>query len=246
VELVYPEGLLLSCPAPDLDDGAYQVLGSTLRHLRATNGQLVGVLKTPSEGEGFLMTTRGHPVAEFRWTEELCQVASLTPLTLPGVVVDADGDPVADTEVVGCVGDLMTTKEDGSFQMKILSGQSCWPFAFRDDDDGFAKGKMVEAIGGETEHVELPSPGASTSAANQRKQLEQGAHQLITFLEKQYAGPSPVAETLEEHPDNPVIRTWADEEVELLNERYEEVEFLLSGDATEDDWRDIWLFGLGA
>jgi hypothetical protein len=245
VELVYPEGVLLTCPAPDLADGEYRVIGSPLRHLRAENGQLVGVLTKPSEGSGFAVTLRGHHVAEFQWTEESCRVAPLSLLTLPGVVVDEDGEPVADIEVVGCVGDLMTTQEDGSFRMKILSGQACWPFAYRSDDDGFAKGAMVKVIGGETEQVELDVPGASKSAAQQRKQLQQGAHQLMGLLDRQYAGQSPVTVALEQHPDNPVLRAWSDDEVKELNLRYHDVEYLLSGDANEEDWQDIWLFGFG-
>jgi len=245
VELVYPAGTLLTCPAPDLADGEYRVIGSPLRHLRAENGQLVGVLTKPSEGSGFASTLRGHHVAEFQWTEESCQLASLSPLTLPGVVINEDGEPVANADVVGCAGDLLTTQEDGSFQMKILSGQACWPFAYRSDDDGFAKGTMGEVIGGETERVELEIPGASKSAAQQRKLLEQGAHQLLALLERQYASPSPVASALEQNPDNPVLRAWSDEEVSELNLRYDDVEYLLSGDANEEDWQEIWLFGFG-
>jgi hypothetical protein len=246
VELVYPEGVLLSCPAPDLADGEYRVVGSPLRHLRAENGQLVGVLTKPSEGSGYAVTLRGDHVAEIQWTEESCRVAPLSLLTLPGVVVDEDGEPVADIDVVGCAGELLTTQEDGSFQMKILSGQACWPFAYRSDDDGFAKGApTTPVIGGETEQVELDVPGVANSAAQQRNLLQAGAHQLMALLERHYASPSPVAVALEQHPDNPVLRAWSDVEVKELNLRYDEVEYLLSGDANEEDWQEIWLFGFG-
>jgi hypothetical protein len=246
VELVYPEGVLLSCPAPDLADGEYRVTGSPLRHLRAENGQLVGVLTKPSEGSGFAVTLRGHHVAEFQWTEESCRVAPLSLLTLPGVVVDEDGDPVADIDVVGCTSDLLTTQGDGSFQMKILSGQACWPFTYRSDDDGFAKSATgTPVIGGETEQVELEIPGVSNSAAQQRNLLTHTSHQLMALLERQYASLSPVAVALEQHPDNPVLRAWSDAEVKELNLRYDDVEYLLSGDANEEDWQEIWLFGFG-
>lgn len=246
VELVYPDGILLTCPAPDLEDGPYRVIGSDWRHLRIENGKLEGVLTTPSEGSGFVATIRGHHVAEFEWTDETCRVAPLSPLVVPGMVLDAEGDPVAGVEVVGCVGEFMTTKDDGSFSMKILSGRSCFAFAFRDDDDGFAKGPMSEVIGGETELVELQEPGPSMSAEKQRQRLQQGAHQLLAMLEQRYAAESPVVAALKQHPDNPILRAWADDEVAEMNLRYDDIEYLLSGDANEEDWLDIWLFGFGS
>jgi hypothetical protein len=245
VELVYPDGILLACPALDLDDGEYRVNGSAWRHLRVENGELEGVLTTPSEGSGFVNTPRGHLVAEFQWTDEYCRVAPLSPLTLPGVVLDADGDPVANLEVVGCVGDLMVTDDDGSFQMKIFSSQTCYAFAFRDEEDGFAKGAMTEVIGGETERVELQSPGPLMSAEQQRQRLQRGAHQLLAMLEQRYASESPVTMALQQHPDNPTLRAWSDVEVAELNLRYDDVEHLLSGDVNDEDWRDLWLFGFG-
>ena len=245
VELVYPEGVLLRCSASDLDDGVYKVIDSPLRHIRVTGGELVAVLTRPSEGTTLLSTQRGHHVAAFQWGKESCHVSPLTPLTISGVVVDDNGEPVADMDLVGCVGDLMSTDKDGAFELSISSGQSCWPFAFREDDDGFAKGKPVEVIGGETRYVELPSPGESISAAEQQKRLEAGAHYLLSRLEREYAGQSSLTDALEAHPNNPVIREWADQEVDDLNLRYEDVEYLLSGDANEEDWRDLWLFGLG-
>ena len=245
VELVYADGTMLRCPAPGLETGKYRVIGSKLQHLSIENEALSAVLTTPSAGTGFLASLRGHPVAEIQWTDESCQVGPLSTLSLQGVVVDPAGEPVADMELVGCVGDIMTTKDDGSFRMKILHGQTCWPFTFRDDDDGFAKGRMVEVTGGETESIELKTPGASMSADQQKKRLQKGAHQLIEMLERQYASQSPVSTALEQNSDNPLLRTWADDEVAIMNLRYEEIEDLLSGDSTEEEWRDAWLFGIG-
>ena len=246
VELVYPDGILLNCPASGLEDGPYRVSGFDWQHVRVEKKHLVGVLTTPSEGSGFVATLRGHLVAEFQWTDEYCRVNPLSPMVIPGLVLDDEGDPMANVDVVGCAGDLMTTKEDGSFELKILSGQHCYIFAYRDDDDGFAKGAMVEVVGGETERVELQTPGPSMSAEQQRQRLAQGAHQLLGMLEQRYAAESPVTGALKEHPDNPVLRAWSDDEVEELNLRYDDVEYLLSGDANEEDWRDVWLFGFGS
>ena len=245
VELAYPEGVILRCSAPGLEDGQYRVIGSKLSHLRIENEALSAVLTKPSEGEGFLATLRGHPLAEIQWSEASCRVGRLSTLTLDGVVVDPSGNPVANMELVGCVGDIMTTQGDGTFRMDILQGQTCWPFAFRDDDDGFAKGAMVEVIGGQTDSLELKAPGPSMSAEQQKKRLQMGAHQLIEMLERQYDSQSPVSAALDENSDNPLLRTWADEEVEEMNLRYQDIEDLLSGDATEEDWRDAWLFGIG-
>jgi hypothetical protein len=152
---------------------------------------------------------------------------------------------VANLEVVGCVGDLMVTDDDGSFQMKIFSSQTCYAFAFRDEEDGFAKGAMTEVIGGETERVELQSPGPLMSAEQQRQRLQRGAHQLLAMLEQRYASESPVTMALQQHPDNPTLRAWSDVEVAELNLRYDDVEHLLSGDVNDEDWRDLWLFGFG-
>ncbi len=169
----------------------------------------------------------------------------LVPLTLLGVVVDPEGEPVADVEVVGCVGDLMKSGEDGSFGMTILSGQTCWAFAFREDEEGFAKGSMVEVVGGETEDLELQVAGASMPASEQRELLQQGAHQVMSLLERAHAAQSPVDVALKQHPDNLVLQAWSDDEINWLNLRYEDVEYLLSGNANEEEWREGWLFGFG-
>ena len=245
LSLAYPEGALISCPAPDLADGPYRVIGSMLAHLRVEDSMLVGALTKPSEGSGLLMTQRGHPVAEFQWSEAGCQMEPLVSLKLPGVVVDSAGEPVADVELVGCVGDVTKSGEDGSFWLKIVAGQSCWPFAFREDEEGLAKGAMVEVVGGETEHLELQVPGESMSASKQREFLQQGAHQMLNLLEREHTATSPVAAALERHPDNAVLQAWSDDEIEWLNLRYEDVEYLISGEANEEDWRDMWLFGVG-
>ena len=67
----------------------------------------------------------------------------------------------------------------------------------------------------------------------------------MALLDRQYAAPSPVATALEKHPDNQLLQSWSDDETRLLNLKYEEVEYLLSPDASAEDWRDIWLFGFG-
>jgi hypothetical protein len=107
------EGVPISCPAPDLTDGPYRVHRSDLRHLRAEDGERVGVLTKPSEGKGFLMTQRGHPVAKFQWSEAGCQMETMVSLKLHGVVVDPKGEPVADVEVVPSRGGVGVTASSG-------------------------------------------------------------------------------------------------------------------------------------
>ena len=63
------------------------------------------------------------------------------------------------------------------------------------------------------------------------------------MLEQRYASESPVTMALQQHPDNPTLRAWSDDEVTELNLRYDDVEHLLSGDVNDEDWRDLWLFG---
>ncbi len=245
VSLVYPTGSLLTCSAPGLTDGAYRVIGSQLSHLHVQAEELTGVLPKPSKGEGHLSTQRGHPVAYIKWSEAGCQIEPVTPLQLAGIVVAEDGSGIPDVEVVGCVGDVTKSADDGTFTMKILAGQSCSPFSFREDDDGFAKGPFVAVVGGITKHVSLQSPGDPTPPAEQIEQLQHLAQMLLMMLEREQSVESPVNTALSRDPENSVLQAWAQDEDEWLNSRYEDVEYLLSGDANEEDWRDAWLFGIG-
>ncbi len=68
---------------------------------------------------------------------------------------------------------------------------------------------------------------------------------MLNLLEREHAAKSPVTAALERHPDNAVFQAWSDDEIEWLNLRYEDVEYLISGEANEEDWRDMWLFGVG-
>ena len=45
--------------------------------------------------------------------------------------------------------------------------------------------------------------------------------------------------------DNLVLQAWSDDEINWLNLRYEDVEYLLSGNANEEEWREGCLFGFG-
>jgi hypothetical protein len=243
--LAYPQGTALSCPAPGLVTGHYQVTGSVLRHLYVDNGVLVGVLSRPADGSGFLLTQRGEYAATLTWSEEGCQTGSMASSTVSGIVLNNDGEPVADVEVVGCAGDFTRSQPDGTFTIELVTGRTCWAFTFREDEDGFAKGPMVEIIGGQSAHATLEVPGQAVSASKQRRQLEQGAHQMMALLDQQYASPSPVTQALERVPDNPLLQAWSDDETKLLNLKYDELEYLLSPDANDEDWRDIWLFGIG-
>ena len=169
----------------------------------------------------------------------------MTQKTLTGVVLDPSGAPVPQVDVKGCIGELTQTDAAGAFSMSILDGQHCSAFAFRESEDGFAKGSQVEIVGGETQRVELPSPGAAVSEKKQRAQLGQLAEYLLNRLDQEYSTPSPVTQALEQDPDNPILQAWSDEEVEVLNLMYDDAEYLLSPDATAEDWRDAWLFGIG-
>ena len=242
LELAYPEGRWLTCPAPGLDPGQYRVPKSKLRHLRVKDGVLTGVLVTPTEGEGFLWTQQQRVKAQVKWTASGCQVSSVEYVEVTGVVVDSQGQPLSDVEVAVCPGELTVSEHDGSFRAKIISGISCFAFAFRDDEDGFARGATVEVTDSEP-HITLEEPGEPVSRAKQRRMLEAGAHQLMTGLDRMYAQASPVAKALEQHPDNPLLQTWSEEETEDFNMSYEEVEYMLSDEATAEDWRDICLFG---
>ena len=95
------------------------------------------------------------------------------------------------------------------------------------------------------ELLEVLVPGESMPASEQRKLLKKGAHQMMGLLERQYAHPSPVAAALKLNPGDPVLQAWSKSEAGQLNLQYEDVEYLLSAEANDEDWRDIWLFGFG-
>ena len=243
--LVYPEGVLVSCPAPGQEDGLYMVTGKApWKHTRVIDGQFEGVLTKPHTGEGGLFKDYVHG-GLLHWSPEGCRFEPRQDVIVTGVVIDNDRNPVPNIEVKGCVGELTRSGANGTFEVTIARYATCWAFAFTDDDDGFGKGELV-AFNGETSHLELPMPETTVSVAKQHAQLKQFARMMMDRLDKNHKQwASPVSNALDQNPDNPTIQRWADEEIDQLNRMYDDLEYFLSPEAGAEDLRDGWLFGLG-
>ena len=141
----------LRCPAAGLELGAYDTRPAE-NHFADVRAD--GLHLAVPDGSGTVWLERNvRAEAEVRWEDGTCVVHPVSLIAVRGVLLDADGEPVVDHVVRGCIhGEFGRTDADGRWELMAVAGTICHPMAFVESDDGrFGKSSM--------QRVDVAAPG---------------------------------------------------------------------------------------
>ncbi len=209
----------------------------------------------PADGGAVLLDQHYQPVARMRWSGAEpgawgdCWVEALETVTMRGRLAWSDGSPAVGQQVVACPGEIRVADADGRFDWTMPDGVSCWPMGFLETPEGgFARGRPVEAVGGQREEVlvTMPEPEDLWSPEEQRAMLAQLATMLLDAEDRR---PDPLAGVTGLEQATPAaqaqIGTWSAQVEAAQQARYDELEFLASPEADAAELVDAWLLGVG-
>lgn len=191
-----PGRTILRCPTDVLSPGRYDAVVPSVQLVEVSAGLLTAAV-VGDEGRTDLRENFVS-VARLDWQGDRCAVTPTRRTTITGIVRGADGQPVADHEVRGCLhGEFARTDADGRFTLAAVDGSECWPMAFVERTDGrFGRsapvGVSVEADAPEVE-LRLPDDDDLWTEDDLRQQ----AGMLVGLFEQRIAGERTRLEALE-------------------------------------------------